>query len=81
MVSGRTDGTIRPSARERKASSAPSGSPAMTRMPRADSVTAMAVPLSSPPPPTGARTTSRPGTSWSSSSAAVPWPAITRSSS
>ena len=43
--------------------------------------TAIAVPLRSPPPLTGAITSSRSGTSSMSSSAAVPAPAMTRGSS
>ena len=78
MVCGSSEGRIRPAARDRKASSACSGSAPITRMPGQSSRAAMAVPLSSPPPPTGARITSRSGTSSSSSRAAVPWPAMTR---
>jgi CO dehydrogenase maturation factor len=79
-VVGLTDGTMRPSASERQASSAPAGSVPMTRTPGPKPRPAMAVPDSSPPPPTGVMMTSSRGTSSSSSSAAVPWPAMTRAS-
>ena len=44
---------MRPARNERQASSAPSGSAAITRIPGLSDAAAMAVPLRSPPPPTG----------------------------
>ncbi len=66
--------------RERKASSAPAGSPARTAVPGFSPLAARAVPESSPPPPTGATTASRSGIFSISSRQAVPWPAIMRGS-
>ena len=60
-VRGFSDGRMRPAARLRAASSAPTGSAAITCAPGASARVAMAVPDSSPPPPTGVMTRSRSG--------------------
>ena len=81
MVAGLRLGRMRPARNERAASSAPAGSTPITRMAGLSVLAATAVPLSSPPPPTGQRMRSRSGTCVSNSTAAVPWPAITARSS
>ena len=74
-------GSTHPDARLRAASSAFAGSAPWTARPGRSDVAAIAVPDRRPPPPTGATIASRSGTSSTSSSAAVPCPAITLASS
>ena len=81
MVLTSVSGISRPAANERAASSAPAGSAPTTRAAGRSAFTAVETPLISPPPPIGASTRSRSGASSISSSAAVPWPAITAGSS
>ena len=78
-VVGGSEGCRTPVVRERAASSARSGSAPSTVTPVCRPWVASAVPDRSPPPPTGATTKSSPDTSDTSSSAAVPAPAITAS--
>ena len=53
----------------------------ITRTWGSSDLTAMAVPAARPPPPTGTMTHDRSGTSSTSSSPSVPWPATTAGSS
>ena len=73
--------STRPERKLRAASSALAGSAPKTRITGALDLTAIDVPESSPPPPTGAMIASSPGDCSRSSSAAVPCPAMTRTSS
>ena len=77
IVRGSFEGWIEPVASERRASSALAGSAPMTRVEGEWPLTARAVPEISPPPPIGAITMSSGPACSSSSSAAVPWPAMT----
>ena len=81
MVVAAGRGSILPERKLRAASSALAGSAPKTLAAWSRDLTAIAVPESSPPPPTGAITMSSSGNSSINSSAAVPWPAITRTSS
>src|SRR5690349_2232775 len=74
-------GSRRPLAKLRAASSALAGSAPSTSMDARRPFAAIAVPDSNPPPPHGATIASRSPTASSSSSAAVPCPAMTRGSS
>src|SRR6266581_4392143 len=81
MVVAAGSGSTVPERKLRAASSAFAGSAPKTRIAAALDLTAIDVPDSSPPPPTGAMIASSPGDCSSSSSATVPWPAITSTSS
>ncbi len=77
IVRGVSIRTRSPAASDRRVSSPASGSTPTTRTPGRSAFAAVAQPAISPPPPTGTSRRSRSGTSSRSSSAAVPWPAIT----
>ena len=81
IVRGTSMRTRSPAASERLKSSPASGSTPITRVSGESARAAVAAPDSSPPPPSGTSSTSSGPASSISSSVAVPWPAITRSSS
>ena len=81
MVAGRGMVTGCPAASDRFTSSPVSGSTPQRRISGLSPFAATAQPERRPPPPQGVTITSRSGTSSRSSSARVPWPAITASSS
>ena len=81
IVRGTSIRTRSPAASERRTSSPASGSMPMTRTSGSSAFAAVAQPAISPPPPTQTSSTSSGPASSISSSATVPWPAITRSSS
>jgi hypothetical protein len=72
--------TVSPASRCAIAEYAATSTP-YTVMPGFIALAATAQPASSPPPPTGITSASRSGASCNSSSARVPWPAITPRSS
>jgi hypothetical protein len=80
IVSGTKSMSRRPVASERAVSAAPAGSASSSSQPGAIAPSVSAQPDANPPPPTGVDSTSRPPVALSSSSDAVPWPAITRGS-
>ncbi|MNV42507.1 hypothetical protein D3C71_1341830 [compost metagenome] len=76
-VSGVNSTRRSPAASERAVSAAPSGSARTSSTAGLAACSASRVPAARPPPPTGTTINSRPSLACSSSSAAVPWPAIT----
>src|SRR5579875_2857290 len=81
IVRGTSIRMRRPASSERRVSSPASGSTPTTRIPGRSAFAAVEQPAISPPPPIGTTSRSRSGTSRRSSSATVPWPAITSGSS